>query len=162
MSETVSSDELSAVSADELELLIRYWNAANYLTAARIYLGDNPLLRTGPYQHVGDEFGAPDWAGPLWRTSATGPTALPWPFVAADNQPTVARCGGNRGSDSRRRDRWLGRGVERIALGCGARLAHRGGTPTAPGCCWGRSPTWSSGTPRAQWPSSLWTGEMND
>jgi xylulose-5-phosphate/fructose-6-phosphate phosphoketolase len=36
-------DEL--LSEVELDLLIRYWNAANYLTVAQIYLGENPLLR---------------------------------------------------------------------------------------------------------------------
>jgi xylulose-5-phosphate/fructose-6-phosphate phosphoketolase len=31
--------------ADELELIDRYWRAANYLSVAQIYLLDNPLLR---------------------------------------------------------------------------------------------------------------------
>jgi hypothetical protein len=35
------SDTLS----DELELLDRYWSAANYLSVGQIYLLDNPLLR---------------------------------------------------------------------------------------------------------------------
>jgi xylulose-5-phosphate/fructose-6-phosphate phosphoketolase len=30
---------------DEVELLDRYWRAANYLTVGQIYLLDNPLLR---------------------------------------------------------------------------------------------------------------------
>jgi xylulose-5-phosphate/fructose-6-phosphate phosphoketolase len=30
---------------EELELMLRWWNAANYLTVAQIYLQDNPLLR---------------------------------------------------------------------------------------------------------------------
>ncbi|MEX0675111.1 MAG: hypothetical protein WD067_10075, partial [Gaiellaceae bacterium] len=30
---------------DELELIDRYWRAANYLSVAQIYLLDNPLLR---------------------------------------------------------------------------------------------------------------------
>ena len=34
-----------AMEADELDLLHRYWNAANYLTVAQIYLQDNALLR---------------------------------------------------------------------------------------------------------------------
>src|SRR4051812_44080663 len=39
--------ELAAleVADDELDLLVRYWHAANYLTVAQIYLGANPLLR---------------------------------------------------------------------------------------------------------------------
>src|SRR5216110_1415399 len=35
----------SRTTADELELLDRYWRAANYLCAGQIYLLDNPLLR---------------------------------------------------------------------------------------------------------------------
>src|SRR5215510_2134138 len=31
--------------ADELELLNRYWRAANFLSVGQIYLLDNPLLR---------------------------------------------------------------------------------------------------------------------
>ena len=31
--------------ADELELLDRYWRAANYLSVGQIYLLDNPLLK---------------------------------------------------------------------------------------------------------------------
>ena len=34
-----------AISAEDLERLNRYWNAANYLTVAQIYLQENPLLR---------------------------------------------------------------------------------------------------------------------
>ncbi|MDQ0092409.1 phosphoketolase [Paeniglutamicibacter psychrophenolicus] len=34
-----------AMDAGELDLLNRYWNAANYLTVAQIYLQDNALLR---------------------------------------------------------------------------------------------------------------------
>src|SRR6185295_11641857 len=33
------------ISDEELNLLHRYWDAANYLTVAQIYLQDNPLLR---------------------------------------------------------------------------------------------------------------------
>src|SRR4051812_20058572 len=36
---------ISAYPDDELELDLRWWAAANYLTAAQIYLRDNPLLR---------------------------------------------------------------------------------------------------------------------
>src|SRR3954469_18985190 len=32
-------------SAEELALDLRWWSTANYLTAAQIYLRDNPLLR---------------------------------------------------------------------------------------------------------------------
>ncbi len=42
---TPESTELVPLSDDELDLLVRYWNAANYLTVAQIYLGENPLLR---------------------------------------------------------------------------------------------------------------------
>ena len=31
--------------ADQLELLDRYWRAANYLSVGQIYLLDNPLLK---------------------------------------------------------------------------------------------------------------------
>ena len=34
-----------AISAEDLERLNRYWNAANFLTVAQIYLQENPLLR---------------------------------------------------------------------------------------------------------------------
>ncbi|HEY7044423.1 MAG TPA: hypothetical protein VH419_12205, partial [Nocardioidaceae bacterium] len=30
---------------DELDLIDRYWRAANYLTVGQIYLQENPLLR---------------------------------------------------------------------------------------------------------------------
>ena len=30
-----------------LEKMNRYWNAANYLSAAQLYLLDNPLLKRG-------------------------------------------------------------------------------------------------------------------
>ena len=41
------------MNSDDLERTIAYWEAANYLTAAQIYLRDNPLLREplGP-EHV--------------------------------------------------------------------------------------------------------------
>jgi hypothetical protein len=41
------------LNSDDLERTIAYWEAANYLTAAQIYLRDNPLLREplGP-EHV--------------------------------------------------------------------------------------------------------------
>src|SRR5256885_13894287 len=35
----------SRTAADELELIDRYWRAANYLSVGQIYLLDNPLLR---------------------------------------------------------------------------------------------------------------------
>ena len=35
----------AALDDDELEALLGYWDAANYLTAAQIYLRENPLLR---------------------------------------------------------------------------------------------------------------------
>src|SRR5215218_1136578 len=34
-----------ALDDAELDALVGYWEAANYLTAAQIYLRDNPLLR---------------------------------------------------------------------------------------------------------------------
>jgi xylulose-5-phosphate/fructose-6-phosphate phosphoketolase len=37
---------------DELELLDRYWRAANYLSVGQIYLLDNPLLKQ-PLRRVG-------------------------------------------------------------------------------------------------------------
>src|SRR3989440_3558094 len=36
---------LAIVSQEELARMHRYWEAANYLTVAQIYLQDNPLLR---------------------------------------------------------------------------------------------------------------------
>ena len=36
--------QLAAASSD-LDLLDRYWRAANYLSVGQIYLLDNPLLR---------------------------------------------------------------------------------------------------------------------
>ena len=36
---------MSAYSPDNLELDLRWWAAANYLTVGQIYLRDNPLLR---------------------------------------------------------------------------------------------------------------------
>jgi len=35
----------AALEGDELDRLLAYWNAANYLTVAQIYLSANPLLR---------------------------------------------------------------------------------------------------------------------
>jgi xylulose-5-phosphate/fructose-6-phosphate phosphoketolase len=40
-----STEAGQEISDDELELLNRYWDAANYLTVAQIYLQENPLLR---------------------------------------------------------------------------------------------------------------------
>lgn len=42
MGDTPSAE---ARSTEDFELLNRYWNAANYLTVAQIYLQENPLLR---------------------------------------------------------------------------------------------------------------------
>lgn len=36
---------IAGISWMQLELMHRYWNAANYLTVGKIYLLDNPLLR---------------------------------------------------------------------------------------------------------------------
>ncbi|WP_436003533.1 phosphoketolase family protein [Rhizobium sp. LjRoot30] len=38
-------EQAGSVTAEELELLNRYWRAANYLSVGQIYLLDNPLLR---------------------------------------------------------------------------------------------------------------------
>jgi xylulose-5-phosphate/fructose-6-phosphate phosphoketolase len=43
MTATVTDDKRAA--ADHLDLLDRYWRAANYLSVGQIYLMDNPLLR---------------------------------------------------------------------------------------------------------------------
>ncbi len=40
-----TTDAADAISTDELDLLHRYWSAANYLTVAQIYLQENALLR---------------------------------------------------------------------------------------------------------------------
>ena len=36
---------MSALTAEALDALDRYWRAANYLSVGQIYLLDNPLLR---------------------------------------------------------------------------------------------------------------------
>lgn len=36
---------LTPLDRTQLDALLAYWDAANYLTAAQIYLRDNPLLR---------------------------------------------------------------------------------------------------------------------
>src|SRR5215813_2491984 len=41
----MTSERQRSASASELELLDRYWRAANYLSVGQIYLMDNPLLR---------------------------------------------------------------------------------------------------------------------
>jgi xylulose-5-phosphate/fructose-6-phosphate phosphoketolase len=46
MTATTASDTAAAsLGESELELLDRYWRAANYLSVGQIYLLDNPLLR---------------------------------------------------------------------------------------------------------------------
>src|SRR6185437_12930702 len=35
---------MALLSAEDVDRLNRYWNAANYLTVGQIYLKDNPLL----------------------------------------------------------------------------------------------------------------------
>ncbi len=42
---TETDTNIGATTARELELLNRYWRAANYLSVGQIYLLDNPLLR---------------------------------------------------------------------------------------------------------------------
>src|SRR5690349_9544579 len=39
------SNEAGPLSADELQLILAYWPAANFPSAGQIYLLDNPLLR---------------------------------------------------------------------------------------------------------------------
>ncbi|HAT46523.1 MAG TPA: hypothetical protein DEV72_19525, partial [Ktedonobacter sp.] len=36
---------MSHINQTQLNLMHKYWNAANYLTVGQIYLQDNPLLR---------------------------------------------------------------------------------------------------------------------
>jgi xylulose-5-phosphate/fructose-6-phosphate phosphoketolase len=36
---------VGAPSEQELDRIVAYWEAANFLTVAQIYLQDNPLLR---------------------------------------------------------------------------------------------------------------------
>jgi phosphoketolase len=38
-------NDASSLSEHELDLLDRYWRAANYLSVGQTYLLDNPLLR---------------------------------------------------------------------------------------------------------------------
>lgn len=42
---TTSEDFAAKLRERELDLLDRYWRAANYLSVGQIYLLDNPLLR---------------------------------------------------------------------------------------------------------------------
>ena len=39
------TNQQQSATASELDLLDRYWRAANYLSVGQIYLLDNPLLR---------------------------------------------------------------------------------------------------------------------
>lgn len=49
----LSDAEQHALPAEELELIDRYWRAANYLSVGQIYLLDNPLLRQPlAFEHV--------------------------------------------------------------------------------------------------------------
>src|SRR5437762_9275370 len=41
----MTNQQQSAVASSDLDLLDRYWRAANYLSVGQIYLLDNPLLR---------------------------------------------------------------------------------------------------------------------
>src|SRR5947209_16051250 len=41
----LTGDTMSNINQAGLNLMHRYWNAANYLTVGQIYLQDNPLLR---------------------------------------------------------------------------------------------------------------------
>src|SRR4051812_19095956 len=41
----MTNQQQLAVASSDLDLLDRYWRAANYLTVGQIYLLDNPLLR---------------------------------------------------------------------------------------------------------------------
>ncbi len=41
----LTGDTMSNINQDRLNLMHRYWNAANYLTIGQIYLQDNPLLK---------------------------------------------------------------------------------------------------------------------
>ncbi|MBT9431251.1 phosphoketolase family protein [Candidatus Sodalis endolongispinus] len=43
--DTPATRPATAVSPEELQLMHRYWSAANYLSVGQIYLLDNPLLR---------------------------------------------------------------------------------------------------------------------
>ena len=44
-SDTAGPDRPTPLSPDDLDLLDRYWRAANYLSVGQIYLLDDPLLR---------------------------------------------------------------------------------------------------------------------
>ena len=50
MQDSTSDPSAAPYSADDLELDLRWWAAANYLTVGQIYLRDNALLRR-PLQH---------------------------------------------------------------------------------------------------------------
>src|SRR5690242_5606490 len=45
VSRNMTNQQQSASASNDLDLLDRYWRAANYLSVGQIYLLDNPLLR---------------------------------------------------------------------------------------------------------------------
>ena len=45
VSRNMTKQQQSASASSDLDLLDRYWRAANYLSVGQIYLLDNPLLR---------------------------------------------------------------------------------------------------------------------
>lgn len=45
MTTTVSSEQTTALTIEELQKIYAYWRAANYLSVGQIYLMGNPLLR---------------------------------------------------------------------------------------------------------------------
>ena len=48
-----ASPTAPSISDSEIDALVRYWNAANYLTVAQIYLCRNPLLaRAARPEHI--------------------------------------------------------------------------------------------------------------
>src|SRR5689334_16853751 len=44
MTKLAQESRVTVIEKQELDLLLRYWNAANYLTVGQIYLQANPLL----------------------------------------------------------------------------------------------------------------------
>ncbi|MDX2239328.1 MAG: phosphoketolase family protein, partial [Leptolyngbyaceae cyanobacterium bins.302] len=45
MTTTISSEQMSSLTPEELQKIHAYWRAANYLSVGQIYLMDNPLLQ---------------------------------------------------------------------------------------------------------------------
>ena len=64
----------ATAAADETELTIGWWRAANYLTVAQIYLQENPLLRE-PLRPSTSSRGCSGTGAPRPRSTSSTPTS---------------------------------------------------------------------------------------